>query len=270
MCNKIEGFDYLSLSEPGPNKKFHRIGWINFKQGTDMKKVFELMDNQKVDDFVFHLAMNRKNMTQTRSPRIAPDVTNTTERLQKDLEQAKEVALALESLLGEDTQEGLKAVELRAQKVISEHKPEEAKGATAAAAGESEDGKVEEEESVDRWNLKKSLDMTIAYLRRVHMYCYYCALECDSAEELSRKCCDPHCRTITSAAAATDEAVDPKQAAKTERGGELLSVTNLHNGTLTCILVAQWVKNLDQKIALKIHTPDDRELKRLGGRVLQT
>ncbi|OAD05251.1 C2H2-type zinc finger transcription factor [Mucor lusitanicus CBS 277.49] len=252
MCNKIEGFDYLSLSEPGPNKKFHRIGWINFKQGTDMKKVFELMDNQKVDDFVFHLAMNRKNMTQTRSPRIAPDVTNTTERLQKDLEQAKEVALALESLLGEDTQEGLKAVELRAQKVISEHKPEEAKGATAAAAGESEDGKVEEEESVDRWNLKKSLDMTIAYLRRVHMYCYYCALECDSAEELSRKCCDPHCRTITSAAAATDEAVDPKQAAKTERG------------------VAQWVKNLDQKIALKIHTPDDRELKRLGGRVLQT
>lgn len=225
MCSKIEGFDYLSLSEPGPNKKFHRIGWINFKQGTDMKKVFELMDNQKVDDFVFHLAMNRKNMAQTRSPRIAPDITNTTERLQKDLEQAKEVAMALESLLGEDTQEGLKAVEMRAQKVISEHKPEEAK-----AAGGSEDGKVEEEESADRWNLKKSLDMIIAYLRRVHMYCYYCALECDSAEELSRKCCDPHCRTITSgAAAADDEAVDPKQAAKTERGGMLLSA-NVHDG----------------------------------------
>jgi hypothetical protein len=34
--------------------------------------------------------------------------------------------------------------------------------------------------------------------------------------------------------------------------------------------VAQWVKNLDQKISMKIHTPDDRELKRLGGRVLQT
>ncbi|KAL9558617.1 hypothetical protein MBANPS3_000826 [Mucor bainieri] len=278
MCNKIEGFDYLSLSEPGPNKKFHRIGWINFKQGTDMKKVFALMDNQKVDDFVFHLAMNRKNTTQTRSPRIAPEVTNTTERLQKDLEQAKEVALALESLLGEDTQEGLKAVEMRAQKVIAEHKPsDEAKGTTAAAAtaataaaGGSEDGKVEEEEeaeeeeeeeeSADRWNLKKSLDMIIAYLRRVHMYCYYCALECDSAEELSRKCCEPHCRTTTKAAAAaaaaaaasTDEAVDPKLAAKAERG------------------IAQWVKNLDQKISLKIHTPDDRELKRLGGRVLQT
>lgn len=223
MCKKIEGFDYLSLSEPGPNKKFHRIGWINFKEGTDMKKVFELMDNQKVDDFVFHLAMNRKNMPQTRSPRIAPDVTNTTERLQKDLDQAKEVALALESMLGEDTQEGLKAVEARAQKVISEHKPEESK----ERAGGSEDGKVEEEESVDRWNLKKSLDMIIAYLRRVHMYCYYCALECDSAEELSRKCCDPHCRTITSATS-TEEPVDPKQAAKTERGGELWCV-NQHD-----------------------------------------
>ncbi|KAI8642566.1 hypothetical protein BD408DRAFT_416434 [Parasitella parasitica] len=242
MCRKIEGFDYLSLSEPGPNKKFHRIGWINFKEGTDMKKVFAQMDNQKVDDFVFHLAMNRKNTLQTRAPRIAPDITNTTERLQKDLEQAKELALALESILGEDTQEGLRAVEARAQKVINEHKPEESK------EGESEDGKAEE--SVDRWNLKKSLDITIAYLRRVHMYCYYCALECDSAEELARKCCNPHCRTIASAPA--DETADPKQVAKTERG------------------VAQWVKNLDQKISLKIHTPDDRELKRLGGRVLQT
>lgn len=219
MCKKIEGFDYLSLSEPGPNKKFHRIGWINFKEGTDMKKVFELMDNQKVDDFVFHLAMNRKNMLQTRAPRIAPDITNTTERLQKDLEQAKELSLALESMLGEDTQEGLKAVEARAQKVISEHKSEEPK------EGGSEDGKVEEEETVDRWNLKKSLDMIIAYLRRVHMYCYYCALECDSAEELTRKCCDPHCRTITSAP--TDESADPKQVAKTERGGKLLLKSRL-------------------------------------------
>jgi hypothetical protein len=219
MCKKIEGFDYLSLSEPGPNKKFHRIGWINFKEGTDMKKVFELMDNQKVDDFVFHLAMNRKNMLQTRAPRIAPDITNTTERLQKDLEQAKELALALESMLGEDTQEGLKAVEARAQKVISERKPEEPK------EGGSEDGKVEEEETVDRWNLKKLLDMIIAYLRRVHMYCYYCALECDSAEELTRKCCDPHCRTIASAP--TDESADPKQVAKTERGGKWLLKSRL-------------------------------------------
>ncbi|KAI7904590.1 uncharacterized protein BX663DRAFT_502898 [Cokeromyces recurvatus] len=230
FCSKVEGFDYLALSEPSPNKKFHRIGWITFKEGTDMKKTFEQLDNQKVDDFVFHLAMNRKNAVQTRNPRNAPEIANTTERIQKDVEQAKELALALESILGEDTPEGLKAVEARTEKVISEHKDEK------------------EEEN---WKLKKSLDMIIAYLRRVHMYCYYCALECDSSEELTRKCCDPHCR-ILSTQKSEESNTDPKQIAKAERG------------------MAQWAKNLDQRISLKIHTPDDHEIKRLGGLILQT
>lgn len=219
MCNKIEGFDYLSLSEPGPNKKFHRIGWISFKEGTDMKKAFEQMDNQKVDDFVFHLAMNRKDTPQTRAPRIAPDISNTTERLQKDLEQAKEIALALEAILDEDIH-GLKAVENRAQKIISERvKPEDE---DVVKKDGSEDGKVDDEDSVDRWNLKKSLDLIIVYLRRVHMYCYYCALECDSLEELNKKCAEPHCRAAATSAT-PDESVDPKQAAKTERGGKILN-----------------------------------------------
>lgn len=220
MCKKVEGFDYLSLSEPGPNKKFHRIGWISFKEGTDIKKAFETLDNQKVDDFVFHLAMNRKNVIQARVPRIAPDITNTTERLQKDLDQAKELALALEAVLGDDIEDGLKAVEARAQKVISEHvvKPTNTEG---EEANKSEDGKVDEkEESADRWNLKKNLDMIIIYLRRVHMYCYYCGLESDSQEELNKKCCEPHCRAIASAVVDEAAAADPKQAAKSERGGK--------------------------------------------------
>lgn len=265
MCNKIEGFDYLSLSEPGPNKKFHRIGWISFKEGTDMKKAFEQMDNQKVDDFVFHLAMNRKDTPQTRAPRIAPDISNTTERLQKDLDQAKELASALEAILGDDIQ-GLKFVEARAQKVIDERiKPEEEENKKEG----SEDGKVDDEDSVDRWNLKKSLDLIIIYLRRVHMYCYYCALECDSLEELHKKCAEPHCRATASAV--IDDDADPKLVAKNERGGKK-TYKQSDSDKLThfsLYSVAQWAKNLDQKISMKIHTPDDRELKRLGGRVLQ-
>ncbi|KAI8884137.1 hypothetical protein K501DRAFT_248302 [Backusella circina FSU 941] len=250
MCSKVEGFDYLALSEPGPNKKFHRIGWISFKSGTDMKKAFDQLDNQKVDDFLFHLAMNRKNMQQNRAPRIAPDISNSTERLQKDLEQAKELANAMEAnILGEDVSGGgLKSVEARSQQVIEQHVPEEEEVSDNKNEEKSEDGKVDDGESTERWNLKKRLDMIIAYLRHVHMYCYYCGLECDSIEELNRKCFEPHCRTIASG---TDESTDPKQVAKNERG------------------VAQWAKNLDQKINLKINTPDDRELKRLGGRVAQ-
>lgn len=48
MCEQVEGFDYLALSEPTPAKKFHRLGWINFKEGTDIKSAFDKLDNQKV------------------------------------------------------------------------------------------------------------------------------------------------------------------------------------------------------------------------------
>lgn len=221
MCSKVEGFDYLALSEPGPNKKFHRIGWITFKEGTDMKKAFDQMDNQKVDDFVFHLAMNRKDAVTTRVPRIAPDISNTTERLQKDLEQSRELALAFESALGEDIPEGLKAVEARAQKVISNRvQPTKQQEEEENKKEGSEDGKVDDEDSVDRWNLKKNLDMIIIYLRRVYMYCYYCALECDSIEELNKKCCEPHCRATASNVIDEPATTDPKLIAKNERGGK--------------------------------------------------
>jgi hypothetical protein len=33
--------------------------------------------------------------------------------------------------------------------------------------------------------------------------------------------------------------------------------------------VARWAENLDQKIDLKINTPDDRTLEKMGGKVLQ-
>jgi hypothetical protein len=210
MCSKVDGFDYLALSEPGPNKKFHRIGWIHFTENTDMKKTFQLLDNQKIDDFTFHLAMNRKNTPQTRVPRIAPDITNTTERLQKDYEQAKQLAVALEAVFDQHV-DGLEVIEKRSQELIDQH---------AAEEGESDDKMEdgEEENTNEIWNLKKKLDLIIVYLRHVHMFCYYCGLECDSIEELNRKCCEPHCRKIANKAA--DEGVDPKQAAKIERGSK--------------------------------------------------
>lgn len=198
MCQKVEGFDYIALSDPNPSKKFHRVGWIKFKPGTDMKSAFEQLDNQKVDEFVFHLAMNRKNASQSHKRRIAPEITNTTDRLHKDLEQAKEVAIAFEAELGEDAQEGLKAVEARALYLINHS---------------INDNVDSEETDPERVNLKKNLDLIITYLKHVHMYCYYCALECDSVEELMRKCPDDHCRTTSK----TELPNDAKLAAKAER-----------------------------------------------------
>ena len=48
MCKTIEGFQYLALSEPNPQKKFHRLGWIVFKEGTDMDVAYEKLNEKKV------------------------------------------------------------------------------------------------------------------------------------------------------------------------------------------------------------------------------
>lgn len=200
MCSKVEGFDYLALSEPQPSRKFHRIGWICFQQGTDIKKAFDQLDNQKVDDFVVHLALNRKSATQNRTPRTAPEITQSADRLKKDLDQIKELATALEAMLSEE-ENGMKLVEQRADKVIAEHS-----------------------DADEIYKLKKKLDMLITYLRRVHMYCYYCGVECDSLEELNRKCCEPHCRASPEASSPSDSK------SKNEKGGE-----NDFLNTRTCL-----------------------------------
>lgn len=40
------------------------------------------------------------------------------------------------------------------------------------------------------------MDFHIEYLRRTHMFCYYCGSESDSVEELARKCPGRHLRGV--------------------------------------------------------------------------
>ncbi|KAI9319051.1 hypothetical protein BX666DRAFT_2025391 [Dichotomocladium elegans] len=225
MCSEVEGFEYLVLSEPSPSKKFHRIGWIHFKEGTDMQKALDALDNRKVDDFVFHLAMNPKNSQQKRTSKVTFEAASTLRRLQKDLDQAKDLSNVLESELASEIK-GLQAVCDRAKQVISKGKPND--------------------KDVEHWEVKKELDMVFAYLRNVHMYCYYCSIECDSLEEINRRCTEPHFRKISG----SSEEADQKQVAKNEKAA------------------TQWLKNLDQKIAMRIRSPDDHDLEKWGGKIL--
>ncbi|ORZ08708.1 arsenite-resistance protein 2-domain-containing protein [Absidia repens] len=237
MCNKVNGFQYLALSEPSVTKKFHRIGWIHFSEETDMQKVFDELDNQKIDDFTFHLAMNRKNqLTSGRSRRTAPDITNTPERLSVDLDQATQLAKAMDTELEKD---GLQDVINRARSIINTN-------------SDTVDNKDHSDLSMDEGSdhllaTKKELDMILVYLRHVHMYCYYCGLECDSIEELNRKCLNPHHRKVSSGGVS-----DQKQMAKNER------------------LTQQWIKSLDQRIRMKVHPLNDEDLVKAGGRSLKS
>ncbi|CAB4434531.1 unnamed protein product [Rhizophagus irregularis] len=96
MCKTIEGFQYLALSEPNPQKKFHRLGWIVFKEGTDMDSAYDKLNEQKIDEFVFYLARH-KNQTGPVRNRITPDVASSIERLKKDLNQIQKLCDKLDN-----------------------------------------------------------------------------------------------------------------------------------------------------------------------------
>ena len=46
-CKQVPGFDYLALSEPSPLKKYHRVGWVQFKSIEDMPQAIEVLCESK-------------------------------------------------------------------------------------------------------------------------------------------------------------------------------------------------------------------------------
>lgn len=146
--------------------------------------------------------MNRKNQTTSgRTCRTAPDITNTLDRLSLDLDQATQLAKLMDTELEKD---GLQQVIHRAHQVTS-------------IASTSDDDDDDDDDALSKLvETKKKLDLILTYLRYVHMFCYYCALECDSIEELNRRCLDPHTRKVPISGGISDS----KQAAKNERMGK--------------------------------------------------
>lgn len=156
--------------------------------------------------------MNKVQSNQNRVPRHAPEISNTTERIKLDLERAKKVAKTLEHDLGESLK-GLELVEARANKLLAQHDERLSKGETEEDP-EGADSKVKEE----RWRIKRQLDLVLTYLRNAFIFCYYCGLECESFDELSKKCVEPHYRKSSSGEGGADS--------KEAKRGRFITTTN--------------------------------------------
>jgi hypothetical protein len=163
MCSSFEGFDYLAISDPNPQKKFHRLGWIVFKEGTNIKEAYEKFNNAKIDDFVFHLAYHQTLPTRSKT---VPEIFSTMNRLKYDLEQARNLAITLDKEVGLDEFES-NGCEVLQEKI-------------------NEFNNNEEYDEIKK--IKKELDLYIEYLHRVHLFCYYNATEAESTEDYDRKC----------------------------------------------------------------------------------
>ncbi|KAI9202777.1 uncharacterized protein BJ171DRAFT_166970 [Polychytrium aggregatum] len=223
-CSEVPGFQYIALGEPNPLRKFHRIGWVIFKDGTDIEAAFEKLSGLRIDEFTFHFATN-----QTSSIRIkaGPLELGTLERLKHDLTQAKRLAEALDTEVEfEAGVAGSAVVEKRLETVLNDQLSEEAK-------------------------IKKSLDLYIEYLRRVHLFDYYSGFETDSPEDFCRRSVLSYRKTPASVEARQNQ----------NKTGAPSRPEN----------VPQILEKIDQRIQLRITKPEDgTQVEKLGGKSIES
>ncbi|RKP05178.1 hypothetical protein THASP1DRAFT_20109 [Thamnocephalis sphaerospora] len=178
MCKSVEGFRYLAVSDPNALKRFHRFGWIAFKEGSDIKAAFDKLNNQKIEEFEFHLGFHKK--VPNVKPRYAPEITNHPQRLKKDLGRIADVIAVLDDEVRSDLN-GIELVNELFHKICATKLSTETNGTM---------------ESIDTWKMKKQLDLLIEYLRQVHMFCYYCGFGADNPMDLERRCPIQHYRKV--------------------------------------------------------------------------
>ncbi|KAH9927144.1 uncharacterized protein BXZ73DRAFT_90826 [Epithele typhae] len=201
--SKIPGFIHLALGDPMQKRSYYRAGWLKFNDDADMTIVLSQLSEKKIEGFKLHVSHITKPFV-TRI-RAAPEAASFPERLSKDLENAKRLAVLQEeeykmllkfkpepasvngdhdTAMGElnttdgeaePAEMGSEAVERRIEKVMADLQEQ-------GAVDTSDERALEAKRTVI------ALDLYLAYLRAAFNTCYYCAVVTDHVEELQRKC----------------------------------------------------------------------------------
>ncbi|KAJ3335005.1 hypothetical protein HDU91_002409, partial [Kappamyces sp. JEL0680] len=113
----IPGFKYLELTEPRPEKRNSRLGWVVFQDGTNMADAHAALQDQKVGDAVLNVLEPGKGITT--STRSLTGHASKPSRLVHDLSQAKELAQFLDSEAEFPPGSGLEHITHYCEKLLS-------------------------------------------------------------------------------------------------------------------------------------------------------
>lgn len=192
-----EGFQGLALSEPYRFKNYHRIGWATYDTPEHCLKALSELNGRRLKDFDLMLAVNKSSNKQyKRTPPIATEEN----RIEHDIEMTKKLCLLMDQEKSFDTNPILN----------------------------------EQSELVKDLTPLQLLDIRIAYLRRVHLFCYYCGDQFEDEGEMNRKC-TLHLRGQKS----QDKIINEQ---KQEEG---------HSST------DAWTNLVDQKYKIRLENPHD-------------
>ncbi|KAK2865248.1 hypothetical protein FQN49_003767 [Arthroderma sp. PD_2] len=326
------GFKWLSLSDPNPSKKYHRIGWIMLHPGAESQsgivergdgrdeegeemdttadnktevsaadKALDAVNGKTIQDsvrgdFVCHVGVH----VPPTNPRKKAlwDLFSAPERIERDLELARRIVSKFDSTM--DASDGMTKIDERVEDLrgkgwlqppvtgpvkVKTQRFDSESDMILLDSGEAEEGEESDplEDEADTEDLlvkKKTLDLTVEYLRRVYNFCLYCVFESDSVHELVRKCPGGHLRRPRSGlsshakAAARASAVGgayPSKKKDEEEEGEASPVeekkpTRFASKSEQQIYRAfNWVKTFEDKL-MQILEPENVDLKKLGGK----
>jgi hypothetical protein len=182
---------YLTLGDPNPTKRYHRVGWLVLKPGVDANAAYErLQGSVKImlpayrnnnnnaaaapetegDDGAFEFDARIALHDYEPRTKLTAEIANTSARLRRDLVLVRRITERF------DKEFGIK-------NPLDDILP---------IAPAVDDAQLEEHDAEE---VKKSLDLLLTYLRRVYYYCHYCGRErADCAEEFLRRCGTHHYR----------------------------------------------------------------------------
>lgn len=160
QCSRQDLYDTLSkvesgtivklvISDPSPNKNWHRIGWVTYSSVDASKEALEKLSGTKMDNFELNLIYHKEKPGDKKA-KITPSIASQPDRISHDLSQIKTLIQLM------DSEKGIKN-----NLLLDEHK---------------------------EMNDEQLLDILIYYLRKVHCYCYYSAEEFDNYDNLVMKC----------------------------------------------------------------------------------
>jgi len=212
MCKRYPGFIRVALQDPQPERRFLRRGWVTFERTVNIKDICWNLNNIRLRDCEMGAIVNRELKQRVRP---VNGVTNYQQVIKADVKLAAKIVQNLDKKWGlwekkeEEKMDSSKdsiSIGLQSRNPVlknitdylveeGDYEEEELLGVNISKE-EEKDGSAEVAIERDEELVKfiKVLDRMILYLRIVHSFDFYSAVEYPNEDEMPHRCGIIHAR----------------------------------------------------------------------------
>ncbi|KAI0238154.1 Serrate RNA effector molecule-like protein, partial [Lamellibrachia satsuma] len=207
MCKKYPGFLRVALQDPQPERRFFRRGWVTFDRTVNIREICWTLTNIRLRDCEMGAIVNRELKQRVRPvngivahrPVAKADIKHAAKIIQ-NLDHKWNIWDESDEKQDKEKQMSFGMVSKNpVLKNVTDFLVDEGSAEEEALMGESMDDKPKEanpEVTLEKdEELLKVLDKMIMYLRIVHSFDYYSAVEYPNEDEMPHRCGIVHART---------------------------------------------------------------------------